>query len=161
MRWILAGIAALALACGSDTDDSSSSAGGGNTSVGGNSSVGGGGSCLPGCFAPNRCVTTCGDTPTDYGCCPCPAGTINELSCMSDCGLVGTTCPGATTCGNGLTCTGAVCAPDGPTCAPPPGGVGCSADTDCLVVTGTAAGICVTPEEQTCLCSGGGSFDCP
>ncbi|RLB50098.1 MAG: hypothetical protein DRI90_23995 [Deltaproteobacteria bacterium] len=154
VRWAMLGLMTVVLACGGDSDDGSSQ--GGNTSTGGS----GGSDCPPECFAPNMCVSACGEMPTDYGCCPCPSGTINELTCTSNCGLVGTPCPGEGDCGNGLTCTGSVCAPDGAMCAPPPGGVGCGAGAQCLVISGTQAGICVTAEAQVCLCDGGGSFDC-
>lgn len=169
---------ALALLCtlpSCDSEDGDSDGSGAGSSSGGSgangtgagstgaSNTGGTGDCPPECFAPNDCVETCGDEPESYGCCPCPEGTINVLSCSDDCGLVGTPCPGATDCGDGLSCVGAVCAPDGGMCASPPGGVGCGADLECLQFAGDQSGICVTPEDQACLCAGDGSasFECP
>jgi hypothetical protein len=44
---------------------------------------GGGSSCPPECFVNNLCVTSCGQTPNDYGCCPCPPGTVNARTCSA------------------------------------------------------------------------------
>jgi hypothetical protein len=38
-------------------------------------------SCPPECFRAIQCVQTCGDTPQDYGCCPCPSGWIDTIQC--------------------------------------------------------------------------------
>jgi len=140
--------------------------GGGGTGAGtgtGAGNTGASSGCPPECFAPNDCVRVCGDEPEGYGCCSCPEDMINVRSCEDDCGLVGTPCPGATDCGDGLTCEGAVCAPAGAMCASPPGGVGCGAEQECLQFTGVQSGICVTPEDAMCLCAGDGnaSFECP
>jgi len=33
------------------------------------------------CFRAVTCVTKCGDEPQSFGCCPCPAGMVDELTC--------------------------------------------------------------------------------
>ncbi|MCA9631166.1 MAG: hypothetical protein KC766_26065 [Myxococcales bacterium] len=50
----------------------------GGTSMGGSAGDDG---CLPECFAPTQCVKQCGDVPEDYGCCPCPEGYVDVLTC--------------------------------------------------------------------------------
>ncbi|HEX4337673.1 MAG TPA: hypothetical protein VH062_17285 [Polyangiaceae bacterium] len=64
---------------------------GGGASAGGGAATGGAASCPPECFRAYQCVTACGQTPKSYGCCPCPAGTIDALTCgasMSDAGAI-------------------------------------------------------------------------
>lgn len=55
----------------------------GGTANGGSVSGGSGGDdgCLPECFAPTQCVRMCGDVPEDFGCCPCPQGYVDVLTC--------------------------------------------------------------------------------
>ncbi len=178
--WILMLSGALA-ACGSGSGTAPSPDGSAGTSGAGGASGGSGGTgaaagtggsagsgCPPNCFAPNECVSNCGETPTNYGCCPCPSGTINVYDCPADagsdapnCGLVGSPCPGATTCGSGLACAAGVCAPASSSCAAPPGGVGCGSGQACLQYAGQQDGLCVTPSERSCLCAGASSsFEC-
>jgi hypothetical protein len=56
---------------------------GGTVGAGGASTGGGAGSspCPPECLRAYECVTTCGDTPVNNGCCPCPAGKIDAITC--------------------------------------------------------------------------------
>jgi hypothetical protein len=51
--------------------------------AGGNSGTGGaaGNSCPQECLRAYTCAATCSDTPVNNGCCPCPAGTIDTISC--------------------------------------------------------------------------------
>ena len=42
---------------------------------------GAGSSCPPECLVENQCVTSCGQTPRSYGCCPCPDGMVNARTC--------------------------------------------------------------------------------
>jgi hypothetical protein len=97
---------AFAAACGGeeggasdgDAGASGGASAGGSTATGGTPNSGGTGSgsgtggvvsgtggrdssCPPECFVANECVAQCGDEPRNYGCCPCPAGTINVFSC--------------------------------------------------------------------------------
>ncbi|MGE0327684.1 MAG: hypothetical protein AB7K71_41655 [Polyangiaceae bacterium] len=97
---------ALAVACssesgpgpehdaGADASGGASGAGAGGITGGGaggtggsanggsaNGGTGGDDGCLPECFAPTQCVKMCGDAPEDYGCCPCPQGYVDVLSC--------------------------------------------------------------------------------
>jgi len=53
----------------------------GGRQPGGGGASGGGSSCPPECLVNNTCVTSCGQTPKDYGCCPCPPGTVNARTC--------------------------------------------------------------------------------
>jgi hypothetical protein len=55
---------------------------GGTTGSGGTTGNGGATtSCPPECFRAYECVETCGDTPKNYGCCPCPANMIDAIQC--------------------------------------------------------------------------------
>lgn len=56
---------------------------GGVPKPGSGGASGGGSSCPPECLVNNTCVTSCGQTPTDYGCCPCPPGTVNARTCSA------------------------------------------------------------------------------
>lgn len=109
-RFAFGGAVVLAVACssesgpgpehdaGADVTTGGATAGGtggtlgvggtGATSTGGSASggsanggTGGDDGCLPECFAPTRCVKLCGDVPEDYGCCPCPQGYVDVLTC--------------------------------------------------------------------------------
>ena len=55
--------------------------GSGGRPPGSGGASGGGSSCPPECLVNNTCVTSCGQTPKDYGCCPCPPGTVNARTC--------------------------------------------------------------------------------
>lgn len=55
----------------------------GGAGTSGSPGNGGGSACPPECFVNNECVEVCGDTPRDFGCCPCPSGMINVFSCGS------------------------------------------------------------------------------
>jgi hypothetical protein len=54
---------------------------GGASNGGATNGAGGSASCPMECLLANQCVTACGQTPRNYGCCPCPPGTVNALSC--------------------------------------------------------------------------------
>jgi hypothetical protein len=54
---------------------------GGAGGTGGASGTGGGGQCPPECLRPYECVTACGEEPQNYGCCPCPEGKIDNITC--------------------------------------------------------------------------------
>lgn len=56
---------------------------GGAGGAGGSPPSGGSGgtSCPPECFRPYECVAMCGDEPVSYGCCPCPDGMIDTITC--------------------------------------------------------------------------------
>ena len=56
---------------------------GGRPSPGSGGASGGSSSCPPECLVNNTCVTSCGQTPKDYGCCPCPPGTVNARTCTN------------------------------------------------------------------------------
>jgi hypothetical protein len=62
---------------------STGSGAGGAGGAGGASTGGGAGSspCPPECLRPYECVTTCGETPVNYGCCECPEGKIDAITC--------------------------------------------------------------------------------
>jgi hypothetical protein len=48
----------------------------------GSGGTGGSGSeCPPECFRPYECVAACGDVPINNGCCPCPEGQIDVITC--------------------------------------------------------------------------------
>jgi hypothetical protein len=51
--------------------------GAGGTTTGGT----GGGACPPECFRAYECAPTCNDPPVNYGCCPCPEGMVDFISC--------------------------------------------------------------------------------
>ena len=91
--------AAILLFGGCSSDSDGGGAGGaGNAGSGGSaasSSGGSGGNCQPECFAPYECVHSCGETPFNNGCCPCPAGTIDAYSCPDDAGAAGSSSGGA------------------------------------------------------------------
>jgi len=60
----------------------STGSGGGSGGAGGGGGGGAGGSkCPPECLRAYECVTTCGDTPVNNGCCPCPEGKIDAITC--------------------------------------------------------------------------------
>jgi hypothetical protein len=49
---------------------------------GGSGGTGGSGSeCPPECLRPYECVEMCGDVPVNNGCCPCPEGQIDAITC--------------------------------------------------------------------------------
>jgi hypothetical protein len=62
---------------------STGSGAGGAGGAGGASTGGGAGSspCPPECLRAYECVTTCGETPVNNGCCPCPEGKIDAITC--------------------------------------------------------------------------------
>lgn len=75
------------------TSGTGGAGGGGGTSSGGSAgangnggAAGGGGkpSCPPECLRAYECVKTCGDTPVNNGCCQCPEGTIDAITCAAD-----------------------------------------------------------------------------
>ena len=47
----------------------------------GREDAGGGQSCPPECFRAYTCASACGAQPFNNGCCPCPAGTIDTITC--------------------------------------------------------------------------------
>jgi hypothetical protein len=57
---------------------STGSGGAGGAGGGGGGSFGG---CPPECLRPYECVTTCGETPVNNGCCECPEGKIDAITC--------------------------------------------------------------------------------
>jgi hypothetical protein len=112
--------------------------GGRATSSGG--ATGGGSSCPPECLVNNTCVTSCGQTPRDYGCCPCPPGTVNARTCgasNTDAGSSkGVSCdPGAILCRRAppVCAEGQVPSVDGTCYGPcvPVGDCVCQAPEDC------------------------------
>jgi hypothetical protein len=38
------------------------------------------------CLRAIRCVSACGSDPVQIGCCACPMGTFDDLSCAADAG---------------------------------------------------------------------------
>lgn len=63
---------------GLDGTFAESSASGGSA---GRGSGGGGSNCPPECLRPYECVVACGDEPMNNGCCPCPEGQIDAITC--------------------------------------------------------------------------------
>jgi len=41
------------------------------------------------CFRAVSCVTACGTTPVQVGCCACPDGTFDDITCTGDAGADG------------------------------------------------------------------------
>ena len=147
---------------GSGTGGRASSTGGtaqggrGNTGTSGGPGNGGSSACPPECFVNNMCVEICGQPPTDFGCCPCPAGMINVYSC----GAGGASGSGGASSG-GTTCDPrrALCRSLPPTC---PTGQVPSIDGMCwgpcvpiATCTCTAAADCPDPNQYTCHMSRG------
>lgn len=60
---------------------SGGAAGSGGSGNGGASGSAGEPSCPPECLRAYTCVKACGDAPTNNGCCPCPPGTIDSITC--------------------------------------------------------------------------------
>jgi hypothetical protein len=77
------GTGATSSATGGAANAGGASAGGAASTTGGSTGAGGAAACPPECFVNNRCVAKCGDTPQDYGCCPCPDGMLNVFSCSA------------------------------------------------------------------------------
>lgn len=65
------------------TAGSGAAGAGGATGAGGAAGGGKGGSspCPPECLRAYECVTTCGETPVNNGCCQCPEGKIDAITC--------------------------------------------------------------------------------
>ena len=57
---------------------SSAGAGGRMNSAGAGA---GGEECPPECLRAYSCAASCAETPFNNGCCPCPAGTIDVITC--------------------------------------------------------------------------------
>ena len=143
-----AGGASGAAAGGARPEGGASGRGSGGRSSGasGGGASGGSSACPPECFVANQCVTTCGQTPTSYGCCPCPAGMVNALTCapVSDAGA------GAVSCDT----RSVLCKRLAPTCAPGevPSVVG-QCYGPCVKIDACACTIadeCPNPDEYTC-----------
>lgn len=52
------------------------------------------GACPSECLRAYRCAASCGEAAVDYGCCPCPEGTVDLATCRLD-GACTTGCTGA------------------------------------------------------------------
>jgi hypothetical protein len=78
-------------AAGSSSGTGGRAAGGAG---GGKGSAGGGSDCPPECLRSYTCATSCSATSFNNGCCPCPSGTIDTITCSSP-GYCGTPCMGA------------------------------------------------------------------
>jgi len=59
----------------------SGGSGGSGGSAGSGGTAGRGSDCPPECLRPYECVQMCGDVPVNNGCCPCPAGQIDAITC--------------------------------------------------------------------------------
>lgn len=75
-------------------------AGSGSGAVGGagiGAGSGGGTQCPPECLRAFTCAASCADEPFNNGCCACPAGTIDTITCPanSDAGYCAVPCTGA------------------------------------------------------------------
>jgi hypothetical protein len=78
-------------AAGRSSSTGGSAAGGAG---GGKGSAGSSSDCPPECLRSYTCATSCSTTSFNNGCCPCPSGTIDTISCSSP-GYCGTPCMGA------------------------------------------------------------------
>jgi hypothetical protein len=98
-------------------------------------------SCPPTCFRAYTCATSCGAPEFNNGCCPCPAGTIDTITCNAQ----------KDTCGSGS----AGCGEEGAACCDPApcdgpnfchGALKCCGDS-CAATCGDAGGTgyCTTP----------------
>lgn len=72
-------VAALAPSCG----NGGGTGGGGSTTATTTGTGGSGGDCGE-CFRAVNCVKECGGEVLQSGCCPCPPGTFDDISCPLD-----------------------------------------------------------------------------
>lgn len=86
-----AGSGAAGVSAGSGAAGSGMSGSG----MSGSGSAGSGQSCPPECLRPYTCVASCGGTPFNNGCCPCPDGTVDSASCPASAGTCTPGCSGA------------------------------------------------------------------
>ena len=113
-------------ASGASGSGSGSDAGSGSGSGGSGSSGSGGDECPSTCLRAYTCAASCADAPFNNGCCACPEGTIDTITCPASgcgqgapgCGEEGAACcdpapcDGPNFCHGALQCCGDACAVD-------------------------------------------------
>lgn len=126
------------------TGGTSAGTGSGGISAGGASGSGSGGSdCPPTCLRAYTCAASCDAEPFDNGCCACPAGTIDTITCPAGSGGSGSGCgSGAPGCGE----EGAACCDPAPCDGPNfcHGELQCCGST-CEVACASGGGFCSVP----------------